>query len=597
MPNLVEKFDSFHGKIRDYINSQCVENYFSHACHKKLSTRLQTLTDAYNMKATGRTAGQSKLFFGLRLKNARLRRAVLKAATKAEPLFNIEPIESTSFDNAQNAQDTLNQNIDRTEFKRRVLPFIHNTVAKYGSGITYSYPDNKTERMHRLVSDGIMPQKQKFSEDLTVVENIQVHLLNYCQEPSIARTWESGWQGHIQRLSFGQLVSRIKANKESYISNQAVKILQAIEGGRKLIKNDRYFNWMKDDQSEAGADIVHFHGTIPIPGNEEAEDRYYAEVCNGEIIRFQDMNDLENIRRYSHLFLEPRDDFWWANTDAEYVGSHENYINLVSNMKADNVINELMRLIFYPKGMIDVGSINERWKNGGFMPYKPEELGGRDIRTLLTQYAPTSSNDNSLDQMLREVKESAQDFSRVDLARRPTQGGLNNKTATGAQMMEDQANIQEADLDDFYRIGIEELAKTNFYLLQEHLSDAFDIRTKANRPQRQLLKDDIMGVFKIKFLSSIDKNKMRDAIRLTNGINSLVNLASTQLPAFQNVNFEKPLRALVRALDMGDEDDIAPEAFTNDQMGGQRQMAPPALGGMIPAPGPAAPQGAMNVAA
>lgn len=570
-------------KVANYILSE-KDGYFNSQCFGKLKNRMVTLDNSLNMRYVGRQESIAKAAFPIVKEAQRTRKAVLKAALRGDPLISLEAMGSTPAENAVIGTEVLSNNAKLTRYRDTVLNKNYAYVAGYGSAINYLDFRAGSKEVYRTMIRNDVHERVKVEQANDAVWTSFIDLRNYFQAPSISCTWDSPYKGHMQRWQIQDFAARIKNNEGSYIRENMVKVLKQAKTGR-IEDTDFFSEESKTDEKQDlnSIDVTHFWGTLPITGNEDSNVMYYAEVAMGMVIRLEaDLLD-EGIDPYSHLFLEPRFDYWWGNTDAEFVLPHEQLTNLVMNQSADTLVSDMMRYFFYQEGTINMADINNRLQNQGFIPvdFKGNQM---NLDQMVRQFSPQGTNVQNAEFVMRRVDQSKQDMStRADINRSPAQGGPTNKTATAVNAIEGEGDLLEADLLDNFSIGLKDQARKKMVMLNQFLPDNFSLRDPSTGEEKTVFKEQMEGVFGYNFKSSLQKNKVAEAQRMINGLNTIVNYVQLGLPFTQTTKLIKPYRELIKNLDLGEVDEIAPEPQEQPQL-------PPGMG--APGMGLQAPQGA-----
>jgi hypothetical protein len=314
---------------------------------------------------------------------------------------------------------------------------------------------------------------------------------------------------------------------------------------------------------------VRFFAKIPINGNEEDDQKYYVEMIGDKIIRIN-RNWLDYDEDFFTVFtMRNRQEYWWGNAPCEDVVPHENWMQLVMNLQADNVIRQMEDYIFYYKDAIDLSDIENRHTSGGFIPVSRKD--SMQLQNIIYNFKNQGSNLQDLDYMTREIKESAQKQSpKPDFLRSGNKGGLANNTATAAGMLGEMSDLMESDAMETMAVGLSRLGKLNTIQLQQFLGNEFQIRANPKLPPEMLYKRDILGDYWYSVMSSLHKNTVQEAIRLQNAATQMINFKNTGNPEFQNMDIGKIVRKWVAQLDIGDVDEIMPEQMPQQQ--GMPQM-------------------------
>lgn len=567
-------------EIYEYIIAR-KDSYFNSQCYTSLLRRRDKLQSSIDMQfhsgRLGRLNSQNGGRLGLEVKNQwqskvsfplvreryMLRRAILRHNFRAQPLFNLEPIGGTTPENAQNMQDVLNLNFKHTKFRQRAFSYVTDSVAKFGNGITYSLFQENNDIVWKTTVDELFGrQRVQVPRNRKNVYNYDIDIRNYWTNENISHTEDSAYQGHIERVTISDLMSEFNANPEAYINDNIKRVIK--EAKESSLRDPKYNDASSKDWESRIVDKTVYWGRLNIRGNEDDRTIYYVEIVGEDVIRLQENPNDEGMVPYTIFAIEPRLDYWWSNVDSELVVPHENYMNMSLNMTADNVLRNMERYIFYDAGDIDIADLNERHKNGGWVPL---HLKGKTLQQAVYEFQGRDTNVGALDWMNREVKESAQKLStNPDFLRSGNKGGVANNTATAAQILSNIGDVRESDPLEQFSFGLVNMAERNAILLQQHLGDKFNIRPEPRQAVRELTISDILGRFQYNAESSLSKNYASEAFRLQNSITALLNFINSGHPAFQGIDLTKPVKHWIKQLNLpGDVDDIVKE---------QQQMMP-----------------------
>jgi len=438
------------------------------------------------------------------------------------------------------------------------------------------------------------PDRQKIPiTDTKNALNKHIHILNYFQNPLISDPDDSDFRGHIEDTKVSALVAASKMSPDNYIKDNLASIIKSAKNGG--IEDRDYF---RDGESDDGKDFdaigvkkTIWYGTINIPQNEGSDITYYAEIVGDKIIRFQDNPHDEDLVPYSTFTYYKRQEYWWGNADSEFVMPHENFLNMIMNMKGDNALRALERFIFYAKGSLNVADINARHKNGGWIGV---ELGANErLDHLLHEYQGQDTSLSSVDAIVREVKESIQKIgTKPDFLRSGTKGGLQNDTATAAMILDKQGNVLESAILERFGYGLKSVGRSNTIMLQQRLADAFAIRPDLREPERLLRKEDILGAYAYDIETSLDQNDESELLKYENFLTFLLNAQATQNPALTSVNLQPIVRTVIQKAAVGDIEKIYPEQIAQQMPGSVPSNMNPGMesAGVVQDLAPAQPQ-------
>lgn len=591
--DLVKEFKKREKQITDL----CVharESYRTHNCYKSLKNRYIRLRDSNDMifgSPKGNTGNwNSKLSFPIVKTRALIRKAIISQNFRGKPLITVEKAGNTSIQNARNVQDLVNHNLKATQFLDRAFQQIKNDAARWGAACCYSVFQNSVKEGWKTVKTdfgvdrqfGVIDESQK-------VLNVPFHILNYIQEPEVSRHWNSRWNGHQERVNLPEFIAQVKQNPSVYIRENVEWVVK--EAKKSAIEDVKYWQDISVEITKQKMDKTCLYIILSeIEGNEDDLHHYYVEMIGDKIVRFQhNPNDFDLVP-YSIFTYYPRDEYWWGNSDSEFVLPHENFTNFIMGAKGDNALRALQQYIFYSKGSIDPSDWNNRRVNGGLIGVDLKD--GMSINNMLAfnQFQDTSIN--TVDSIMREVKANQQELNPRPQFTNPGSetSPLANTTATAANILEAQNDVLEADLLEAFASGLKEMAHNDIVILTQRLSDAFQISPDPQGDDRILKKYEIMGNFRYNVETSLTKNKASELQRLENFLTFVMNIRGTQDPAVMNIQLSPIIENILRQADIGDVDEIYPA---------QPAQPAPQPQGLVPSagiPGQAAPPLAGNIA-
>jgi len=561
-----------------------VEMYESSDCKKKLKARYNKLTASTNMNygsnSRNNTTNQfvNKLAFPVVMEMYRMWRAMIKRNFRGEPLITLQPVDETPIENAIKAQNALTLNLKATGFResRSGWDLVADDLARIGCAVTCSQFEHRQKNILRTVNTEFGIQQINQPENRKNVWNYRVHMLNYGQDPLIADPEFSSFKFVIEDIPLSKIITQYQKNPELYVKKNIESI---IKDSKAEMYKDNYF--YRDDKSlndytKSGVNRRKFFAQICINGNQDDDTKYYVEMIGDRIVRIQ-KNWLDYDEDFFTVFtMRNRSDYWWGNAPCEDVIPHENWMHMVMNLSADNVLKSMEKYIFYFKDALDPSDINARHSSGGWIPVSRKDA--MQLQNVIYDMAPRPTDLTNLDYITREVKESAQKQSpKPDFLRSGNKGGLANNTATAAGMLGEVSDLMESDCMEVVATGLSRLGKLNIIQLQQHLGSQFLQRPNPKLPPELVYKRDILGDFWYSVMSSLHKNTIQEAIRLQNAATQMINFKNTGNPEFQNLNIGAVVRKWVSQLDIGDVDEIMPEQ-AQGQMMPQMGMRPQAQG-------------------
>jgi len=580
MIDLVAKFDKNAQAIVTNLTER-ITRYFRSQSFLILKGRYDRLRDSNNMKySSSRTNSFIGKFVVPLVKEISLqRRALIKRAYAGEPFASFEPTGNTPLENATNMQDVTNQNLRTINFRANVFSPSAKAVAQYGSDVMYLEWVARDKVGSKTVQD---PETGEFVQQKDVIlrreRNVQVrriHLLNYFTDPAILRHWEADIQGHIERIAVWELEARVMTNPSFYIKETVEKVIR--DSKRKGFRDTKFFEReMKETPGGAMIDIRKGYGIIPIQGNEDSDQRYYFEMIGDQIIAFKHNFHDQDIVPYYMPTIDPHEDYFWGNTDSEYVQQYENISNALINASVSSTLRSMQQLKLFRKGQTDIASIQEAIRTNGWVGIENTVPAG-GLKDVIHEHQNNRQDQGGINYLLQEIKEGASRVSaKSDLQRNPNQGGIRNDTATAASIIANEGDILDSDylesLSNGWRKGMRDMA----IMLQQNLPERFNIRPGIRDEEREMGKEEIMGMFNVIVKTSLQKNRVLETTRKINALTQLINLINAAPQQLQGINIAKVTRDVIKDMDIGDVDETFPE---------QEQQQVPGAVPTAPAPG------------
>jgi len=578
MIDLVKNFKKHEKEMTILANGQ-KEDYFGHDTYKNLESRVEKLKKSNNMDFGERFIGK----FGTPIQKSvsLMRKMVFDQNYRHEQLFYIKPTESTDAETATNIENTLADNLRRTKFKSRAFNIIKLNCAEYGASVCYSTPGilrNTHFKTQKFSENGITTiRRVQVDEPDIVIHNKSIHPLLYFQDPDCPTPEESLWQGHLERWDIPEYVAYVMNNKDLLINKNVQATLDDIKKSGRI---DQFY--MKDQENKLTkypVDVTKLYSTLNITGNEDNLIPYYIEMVDDKIIRIEQNVFDENLRPYSILKFIPRNDVWWGNCDGEFQIPHENAYNTLIGLQLGNAIRSQDIATLYPRGAIDMGDWNERKTYNGWVPVDVPD--GMNFPNMIYKHQTTNDAKQDIEFMFRELNSSRQMIgSTPNVNQRVSKTSpLANTTATAVQSMEEISDIKEGSYMENFNYGMINIAKVNITLIQQFFPDSFSVVSSPGKSESLLNKEEIMGSSEIEVKTALTNNKMFEAQRYINGINTVFNWLGTMHPDAQKINLVPLIKTALHRLDLGDINEL----YNEDAQGmppqvpqqGQQQGAPP----------------------
>jgi hypothetical protein len=583
MINLIEKFMDHEKAISSLVRKR-ISEYRLSDCYKLLDRRMNDLRMSADLKPSSLRRNEyiSHVVFPLVNEQMRINSAITSANYRAKEIYNLSPLNETSEQNSRHAELVLNTNMAHSFFKMRALkPAIVNG-ALYGTSVMYTFWNEDERQKMGTIYDPqtgqykriMMPSNHKNSL------NEMIDLRDYFQDHKCADPEKSTFQGHSRRVQLYELVRYIQ--NEAYIHDNLSKLIEDTKKGS-VPKSNRTTN-ERPDMKERGKfefEIDRYEGILPIKDNEEDETRYCIEIIGETIIRCSVDDYDDDISSYTIMNFIKRPEFWWGNSDCEYKLPHENFLNIMLSMTADNALRSMNQYVFYNGKSINMDDISNRDAMGGFIPVDSK---GYPLQNLLFPYQPGAMNFDAVQYAVNAVNESSQKMgTRIDFSKQNSGGTMTNKTAAAANILAQQGDILESDKLENFNYAVCEIGRKNLVMLQQFLSEIFYVPPAKAVPEQMVYKWMILGRFQYEVNSSLDKNKMNEMVRLQNLVTWLSNLLVN--PQLQQAGYRlaPAVNDVIRRADLPSIDEIIPDENVQMQQMIQPQQTMPMQAGR-PAP-------------
>lgn len=415
----------------------------------------------------------------------------------------------------------------------------------------YTEYQNNQNKGWRTISDPLFNSRRVYGI-VSDTKNAQCYVIdvrNYFQNENYVSCDESDFRGHVERWTLAKLINRIESTPELYIKENVEKVIKRVKDEQGFLKNDLYVDPQGKQSSRdygkiAINDIARGQIQLFLEGNEEDSTYYYFELVGDKIIRFQDNPYDMDMNQYTPITCEPRYDFWWGNTPAEYSIQTENAVNLLNGLGLENAIEGMKRYIFYNKNAIDPGLFQRAAHNAKI----PVDVG-KDValNNILYQYQPQETALPAIQNAYRMLMENNQRMiTTPDLNRAPSTGGPSNKTAYAADIMASVGNTKDADLLEQFSTQWCKVGEKEAIILAQFLGNFGPILIRPPQTQsiREVQKYQITGNWQIYIDTAIKKTSDSEIVRYQNIVTWLLNLTAggAQLP----INYEPLVRQILK---------------------------------------------------
>lgn len=569
--DLIKDFAKYEKELTRYL-SERRQAYRNSLCRKALCDRLDRLDSSWDMevgasRGNGRQAANqaqflAQLSFPLVKQQILTRRAIFTNNFRTDPLWTLKAIGNTPDENAINMQDLLEANNQQTEFRPLVLvPSIDQTV-RWGASVVFTEYCATEEKGYRTIGDPVMGSRRVYGV-VKATKNAKSYAINprnYEQDPRTVSCDASDWRGHTERRSLAWFINRVQANPKLYIKENVENIIKRVKQQNELDPN-HYDPTQRESRQDFNKVAVNdiFRGQVQfhIEGNEDDQTYYYVEMIGDKIVRMQDNPYDMNLNQYDVLTCEPRYEYWWGNTPAEYSIGNEDRLNLLLGLSIENAIEQMKRYVFYNKNAIDPSLMNRAASNGKIPVDVNKDVA---LNNLLFTYQIPDTSSNALGDAYARILENDQRVnSTPDLSRPTASGGMSNKTATAASILTNRGDTQDADILERYSYCLMNVGKKHSVILAQFLGNfgPIMIRPSAVDSIRQVQKSQITGNFQFAMDTALQKSYQGEMIRYQNVVTWLLNMVNSGLPV--QPNFQPLVKQVLKMGQFVKLDEVLPD--------------------------------------
>lgn len=556
MIDLLSKFRKHEKTISEFIVSQ-IEYYYKSKCFEILKERVKTLQESNDLKpqSTQDNYFISQVVFPIVKERALIRRAVTSSNYRSNDLFTLNPLGATTAEQAAMAETVLNLNMANTFFKMKSLKPAINVASKFGSSVMYTYWRVQDQAEMRTTYDeqtGTYARVRSYKSQKNAVSD-KINVTDYFQNPDISEPELSDYQGHYRTMRISELT--VLLNDETYIKSNVKK---AIEDLKKGVESKTRKDCNDEDLGKWYVKAAYFEGVITIPGNEDDFHRYRAQLIGNTIIRWSVDDYDKDLRSYTVLNFDKRDEYWWGHPDSEYVVAHENFLNTFLSLSADNALRSMQQYVFFRKDTISPADISNAESNNNFVPVDGKNT---KLSDLLAPFQPGTLNLNPAQFITQMVNDSVQRMStKVDLSRKSEAGGVqNNSTATAANIIANQSDVQESDLLENMDFCVSLIGLKSLIMLQQFLSDIFWIKPNAKEQQRPVDKWEILGDMSTLVNTTASKNKQNELLRMQNLATWLLNVLTNPQMQQAGYNVAPIVRDILQKAELPSVEEVIPK--------------------------------------
>ena len=455
--------------------------------------------------------------------------ALFNKFLETDPLFSVRRNSKISEEQEHNIISVLTDNLEKTYFRDRCLPWTIDSIIRYGVAPVYSFATsdyNANSLMTVKGEDGYAEgdYKQTYQKGENVVISTPIHPLNIIMDPNSNFMVSPDYLGFIGDISVANIA--VLRDNDQYIQKNLKEIFEQCKKG---LPDDHWYGGPtkdKKDFTRGKSNISYMWTRLPFEGNEDDPTWYCIEFIHDKIIRIE-----ENILDGNTIPLAlprilPRQYTWTGNSPLVDKICIQNLMYWLLNTEVESTARLMDRLIFVRTGTLDQEAINSRHQTGGVVFYSGQE----QLEKLV--YAPEfpAAGIREANDLMAIMRREDQDSSAMPNFNPQAEGGPTNTTLGGAQMMASIGEIKMTKLVSDMCIGLKDIAKHQIALLKNISGETIETNNGDKIPKDHLLGD-------ILFSTKISNvfNYMREGVDSQNRLTQLINYKASKLPQFASI--------------------------------------------------------------
>lgn len=581
MLDLIKNFAQYQKTIKDYWRSRVFDTYFKSQCATSLRNRVSKMDSCWDLiPSTGSASvGQRFLqetYYPLVKAQIKLRRAISSNAFRYEPFFTYSSYGNTPTENAQNITQLVDSNNKNTKYRQTILLPSINYASRYGTAVIYTEYQEMVESGYQTIYDPMIGVSRKYGP-LNISKSAKSYVIDprhYFQNPNIIDSDESDYRGMIKRIPLSKIIEYYKTNPELFIKENIEKVLQKMK--KSSIKEPEYVDPMgrqsKNDYNNViTQDLCIGQCQFHFEDNEDDQTYYTVWSIGEEIIRFQDNPYDRNMNQFTIITMEPRFDTWHGNSPAEDSVGNENAVNLINGIGLENLLASMNRYIFFNKNAFKDGFGNRPLNFLNPVDVSPTIA----LNNIMWQYQAPDISGSSNELMYSRIMQNDQRLAAASDVTNPQEsGGMTNKTATAANMLQQRSDISNADIIEMMSMAYAKLGTKQELIIQQFIGNdgGVRIRPRANQQEKLLQKNEFLGNYYC--YTNVQKTYYGRMQELQNTITWLINMIPS-VPALQQANMAKLISETLKTVNDLNVDDIIPPELVQQIPGYQQSQVQP----------------------
>jgi hypothetical protein len=503
--------------------------------------------------------------------------AVYSKFLEADPMFDIPTANGIKEAQAKAMQTVLMDGCDQTQFKDKCVFWDIDMAVRYGTYANYSFvtDDSRANSLMTIMSpEGTGDYRQQLGNNKLQVCSIPIHPLNVINDPRSNFMVESSFTGFIGDIPISTLKTLM--DNPEYIGENIKDLLNQAKQG---ISDKNYFAGQSDqerrDFSRGHANITYLWTTLPFEDNEDDPTWYAIEMVHDKIIRIE-VNPLDfNTVPIALGTMIPRPYTWAGNTNLEDKIALQNWAIWLYGTSIESTMKLMDRIVLYQEGSLPTEALNNRHRTGGLVPIKKQD---QPLEKIMHSPQFQNTSFQELNWHMQEIRREDQDSSPTPSFAPQAQGGPDNKTLGGAQMMAGIGEMLTERGVGRFSMGLAATAQHRLVLHRAIATSEGVTLSDGKVVSKELL----LGDPRINVKTSNFLNYIKEATDATNAISQIVNWRGTKIPEFFTAKlqsfYDKWMRAVLKKEKLDDFQDAEALKWAEAQriQGFQPPQPPPA---------------------
>lgn len=515
-------------------------NYFDSMNYNSLRQRVRLIDAHIDNEAPAVTSLVSDITPPVIRRSYHEYSALFTKFLETDPLFSPRRTNGVDAAKEQAIQAVMCDNLEKSYFRERCLPWTIDHIIRYGTAGTYScVVDGKgTNSLMTVKADDYTEQvSQVYGESESTVVGIPIHPCNMIVDPRSNFMVAPDYLGFLGDICVANLAAL--DGSEWYIGENLKEVIEIAKRG--LPDKDWFSGRTAEarDFSKGHTAITYLWTRLPFEGNETDPLWYTVEMVADKVIRIHENPLDKGTTPVAIQRIMPRQYDWVGNSPLEDKICVQNAQYFMVNTMTEVVARSLDRIVFYNEGELDVEAINSRHQAAGFVPVKG--VGASNLEKLVYSPPMPFNGFQQADWLMQELRREDQDTNSMPNFNPQAQGGPTNSTLGGAQMMASIGELKTGYFISQLAVGLKDVAKQQLELIKNMAQE--QIQTSGGK---SVAKADIIGDVSFTVKISNVFNYQRESQDSINRLTMLINWKATQLPQFAAIKMSQFIEDVVR---------------------------------------------------